>query len=125
MKKYAPPCSNTGTRGSSSASQANADIAPQAQPAQESTNQQLLVDGAHLAAIWRGPRDRSRAIQFALKKFNGHEFLDVREYVTSSGFMVPTKKGLTISVQQLGRFAACAGKAYREAARLGLTAVST
>jgi hypothetical protein len=39
--------------------------------------------------------------------------------------MVPTKKGLTISVQQLGKFAAAAGAAYREAVKLGLTARSS
>jgi hypothetical protein len=93
--------------------QANSSIAEQ------------LGDGIHLAAIWRGPRDRSRAIQFALRQFNGHEFLDIRQYESSSGYMIPTSKGLTISIAQLGRFADATGKAYRRAVSLGLTRASS
>ncbi|MBR0975787.1 transcriptional coactivator p15/PC4 family protein [Bradyrhizobium japonicum] len=95
------------------------DIKPTPAPAQYSSQAQLR-DGIHLAAIWRGPRDRSRAVQFALKEFNGHQLLDVRQYESSSGFMIPTKRGLTISVAQLGKFAAAAGAAYRQAIKLGL-----
>lgn len=80
----------------------------------------ILGDGISLGAIWRGPRDRSRAIQFSFREFNGTEFLDIRQYDNSSGYMVPTTKGITISVKQLGRFAQCAGNAYREAVRRGL-----
>ena len=95
-------------------------------PAQDkSTIAEQLGDGIHLAAIWRGPRDRSRAIQFALREFNGHSFLDIRQYQSSSGYMIPTTKGLTISVAQLGRFAHAAGSAYRRAVALGLTRVSS
>jgi hypothetical protein len=65
-------------------------------------------------------------VQFALKELNGHQFLDVRQYESSSGFMIPTKRGLTISIAQLGRFAQAAGNAYRKAVQLGLvTAVSS
>jgi hypothetical protein len=85
-----------------------------------------LGDGIHLASIWRGPRDRSRAIEFSLREFNGFQFLDIRQFQSSSGYMVRTDKGLTISIAQLGRFADATGKAYRRAVSLGLvTARST
>jgi hypothetical protein len=80
----------------------------------------LANGGIHLAAIWRGPRDRSRAIEFALREFNGHSFLDIRQYQSSSGYMRPTSKGITISIAQLGRFADATGKAHRRAVSLGL-----
>ncbi len=121
MKKEAPPRANSAARMSSTITSSD-DI----KPTPASVQEQLANGGIHLAAIWRGPRDRSRAVQFALKEFNGHQFLDVRQYVASSGYMVPTTKGLTISVAQLGKFAAAAGKAYRQAVQLGLvTAVSS
>lgn len=34
--------------------------------------------------------------------------------------MIPSRKGVTISVKQLGKFAAAAGAAYRQAVKLGL-----
>jgi hypothetical protein len=124
VKENAPPCRNTATRGVTSSAIASDAISPKTAPAQE--HPILLTDGIALAAFWRGPRDYSRAIQFAFREYNGSPFLDIRQYQNSSGYMVPTTRGLTISVAQLGRFAEAAGKAYREAARRGLiTARST
>jgi hypothetical protein len=117
MRKNAPPCRNTATRGSSSAVAVDGST-PTTAPAQE--HPVLTGDGIALATFWRGPRDHSRAVQFAFREYNGSPFLDVRQYVNSSGFMIPTSKGLTISPRQLGRFAEAAGKAYREAVRRGL-----
>ncbi|MDN5003908.1 transcriptional coactivator p15/PC4 family protein [Bradyrhizobium sp. GCM10027634] len=101
-----------------------ASLTDRAAPANKETHNSDAVDtlraGIHLAALWRGPRDRSRAIQFTLREFNGVEFLDIRQFVSSSGFMIPTRRGVTISVQQLGRFAEAAGTAYRKAVAMGL-----
>ena len=121
MKQNAPPSGNSAARvtGASIITSVLA-ITPKTAPAQESIEAQLANGGIHLAAIWRSPRDRSRAIQFSLRQFNGHEFLDIRQYEASSGYMIPTNKGLTISIAQLGKFADAAGKAYRRAVALGL-----
>jgi len=94
-------------------------------PQAQSANTSQLSEGIHLAAISRGPRDRTRAINFSLREFNGHEFLDIRQYRSSSGFMIRTDKGLTISIAQLGKFAHAAGNAYRRAVALGLTRASS
>ncbi|AWM07638.1 transcriptional coactivator p15/PC4 family protein [Bradyrhizobium symbiodeficiens] len=115
MKRPPPTAPARASISEKSSSAANGFLSDLEAPAQAQ-----LGEGVHLAAIWRGPRDRSRAVQFALKEFNGHQFLDVRQYVASSGYMVPTTKGVTISVAQLGKFAAAAGAAYRKAVQLGL-----
>lgn len=80
----------------------------------------VLGDGISLGSLWRGPRDYSRAIQFSFREFNGSAFLDIRQYNNSSGYMIPTTKGITISINQLGKFVQCAGNAYREAVKRGL-----
>lgn len=120
-KENAPPRGNSAARGNSSAvGTADAVITDATSRAQEISGPSLPSDGVHLASFWRGPRDRSRAIQFALKEHHGHQFLDVRQYAASSGYMLPTTRGVTLDVRQLGKFAAAAGRAYKEAVKLGL-----
>lgn len=93
----------------------------------QSRAQALRTDNAsasdiHVGAIWKSPRDKSRAIDARLRHFNGHDFAEFRLLqMDSAGRMVPTGKGVSVSVKQLGRFSQLVGSAYRKAEAMGLT----
>lgn len=124
MKENAPLRGNAARRGVTSSAITPDAIPPETAPAQ--AHPAIPCDGISLGSFWRSPRDYSRAIQFSFREFNGTPFLDIRQYDNSSGFMIPSRKGVTLSIKQLAKFAAAAGKAHREAVKLGLiTAVST
>ncbi len=100
---------------------------PTQAPAQDShSTNSLIGDGIHVGAIWKSPRDRTQAIQVTLREYHGNPYADCRLFVMNgSGHMVPTQKGLTVSVRQLGKLTKLIGDAYRKASSLGLTAVSS
>jgi len=81
-----------------------------------------FTTGIDCGCIWRGPRDRSRAIQATIREYHGHHFLDLRGLqMNEAGRMVPNGQRLTVSAKQIGKFSALVGAAFRKAERLGLT----
>ncbi len=127
--RHTPACKpERGIAEASSSVRSPRDVAQSASRAQDpalvsltsSATIPLAAGDIALAAIWRGPRDRSRAIQLALRNYNGTQYLDVREYRDSCGFMTPTTRGITISPAQLPKFAAAVGAALRKAHALGI-----
>jgi hypothetical protein len=80
-----------------------------------------LADGIGCGAIWKSPRDRTRAIEARLREFNGNAFAEFRlMQMNEQGRMVPTGKGITVSTAQLGKFSKLVGDAYRKAEKLHL-----
>ena len=105
---------------SASGSEATYSLADQRQRAQAS--QPDIVDIAHVGAIWRSPRDRTRCVQADIKSFNGSApYLDLRLFETdAAGRMRATPKGITCSAQKLPALAKLVGDAARKAHQLGL-----
>lgn len=84
------------------------------------TDNPSLTAGIGCGAIWKSPRDKSRAIEATLREFNGNAYADFRMMqLDASGRMVPTGKGLTVSVKQLGKFSKLVGDTYRKAVDIG------
>lgn len=78
--------------------------------------------GVGCGAIWKSPRDRSRAIESVLREFNGSTYAEFRMMqMDASGRMVPGNQRLTVSVRQLGKFAKLVGDTYRRAEKMNLT----
>jgi hypothetical protein len=62
-----------------------------------------------------------KAIQVTLREYPGNPYADCRLFVMNgSGHMIPTQKGLTVSVRQLGNLTKLVGDAYRRASQMGL-----
>jgi hypothetical protein len=79
-----------------------------------------LTGGIGCGAIWKSPRDKTRAIEATLREFNGNSYADFRVLqLDASGRMVPTGKGLTVSIKQLGKFSKLVGDTYRKAVEIG------
>lgn len=86
----------------------------------------LEGDGIHIGCIWKSARDRSRAIDARLRQFNGYTFAELRMLeMDTSGRMQATRRGLSVSISQLGKLSKLVGDAYRRAEQLQLTPRST
>ena len=80
-----------------------------------------LADGIGCGAIWKSPRDRTRAIEATLREHNGNAYADFRMMqMNGQGRMVPTDQRLTVSIKQLGKFSKLIGDTYRKAHAMGL-----
>jgi hypothetical protein len=95
--------------------------------ASSSASAALGNGGVLIASFWKSPRNRSEAIQIALKSYEGHAYLDARVYATDAGGrMVPTSRGIAVGVKTLAQFTKAIGDGYRKAAQMGLiTAASS
>jgi hypothetical protein len=111
--------SGAGFQNSDSSNNNGSTLPNSSAPAQEPL---IVSDGVHIGTVWKSPRDKTRCIQGTLKSFNGSNFADFRVHTMDGhGRMIPTPKGITVSVKRLGQFAALVGNAYRRAATMGLT----
>jgi len=69
--------------------------------ANTTTNQQAPADdGVPLATLGRGP---DKQLRIRLKEYQGHRYIDVREWALSKdgAFWFPTKKGGSIRTREL------------------------
>jgi hypothetical protein len=81
-----------------------------------------LTGGIGCGAIWKSPRDRTRAIESVLREFNGFAFAEFRLMVMDgSGRMRPSNQRLTVSIKQLAKFSRLVGDTYRRAEKMGQT----
>ena len=56
-----------------------------------------------------------------MREFKGNSYADFRVLqLDASGRMVPTGKGLTVSIRQLGKFSKLIGDTYRKTHAMGL-----
>lgn len=79
----------------------------------------LPADGVHVGAIWKSARDRSQCIQASIRRYEGHPYLDLRVHVLDgAGRMVPSARGITCSLAQLGKLTQLVGNAYRMASTM-------
>jgi len=78
---------------------------------------------AHVGAIWKSPRDRTRCIQATIRSHNGAVFADFQMLTLDpgTGRVMPGNQRLTVSAKQLGKFAKLVGDAYCKALALGET----
>jgi hypothetical protein len=107
-----------GINSSSNCIVANPEMRAQATP--------IHSDGIHVGAVWKSARDKTQCIQGTIKSYCGNPYLDLRVYaLNASGRMVPTPKGITVSLAQLGKLTKLVGDAYRMASRMEVTMVSS
>ncbi|MGM4870679.1 hypothetical protein AB7645_05560 [Bradyrhizobium sp. 956_D2_N1_5] len=122
MKK--PPAMGTPEASIDNHNNSTAIVVDRETSAQASKPQPTEI--AHVGAIWKSARDRTRCLQFDIKELNGHAYLDCRTYkLDGNGRMQPTDQRLTIGTKQLAKLADMIGKSYRKAHQLGLTAGSS
>lgn len=124
--KKTPPRGN-GTASIAITKQASQkDVSTVTRPDGAAQSRSAPIDIKHVASLWKSPRNRQQAIQVGLKSFAGHDYCDIRIYeAIGSGFMRPSSKGLTVSLQKLPQLAKALGDAHRQAVQLGLTRASS
>ena len=72
-----------------------------------------------VAEFWANCGGESICVQ--LRDYQGQALIDVRRYYTGAeGRLLPTAKGIAVSVRRLPELAAAIAKAERKAAELGL-----
>ena len=80
-----------------------------------------LAEPILVARFWKSARNRRQTIVIALKRYEGHTFLDCRVFDTNAeGQAVPSTKGVTVGMARLPEFAAGVAKALEKAKALGL-----
>lgn len=60
------------------------------------------------------PKGKNKIIKIGLNVLGGREFLDIREFVESDDYTGPTKKGVTIPIGDLRRFAGLIDNAIKQ-----------
>jgi hypothetical protein len=71
------------------------------------------------AELWRN-RGRRESVRIQLSEFQGNALVDVRIHALREGKLVPTPRGVAVSVRKLPQLAAALAKAERMARELGL-----
>ena len=80
-----------------------------------------LAEPIEIAKFWKSARNRKQSIVVAIKRYEGHTFLDCRLFGTNAeGQSVPTAKGVTISMARLSEFSSAVTRALAKARELGL-----
>jgi hypothetical protein len=79
-----------------------------------------LLEPIEVAKFWKGRR-RDKAIIVSLSTYEQTDIINVREhFVGADGIMLPTTKGVAMSVNRLPELSAALCKALEKARELGL-----
>jgi hypothetical protein len=82
------------------------------------SQRQTLPEPVTVSRFWRSRAHD--AIVTTLEEYEGRVLVDVRTYVMSRGFLVPTRKGISLAVLRLPDLVKALNKALKQAKALGL-----
>jgi hypothetical protein len=78
----------------------------------------ILAEPVTVSRFWKNRQHD--AIVAELSTFNGKNLIDIRQHCMSNGRLVPTPRGISLSVLRLPELAKAVNKALRQAKELGL-----